>query len=368
MKKKYFTEKYKISDSKFRKAKISWKDLLCIYSEFSSKQDKYLQIAEFLSNSLAKVPNVHSTRFRVKNPEHLIEKIIRKNVENSNKIAKSNYTTEITDLVGVRALHLYKKDWREIDFFIKRNWDLLEKPKAYFREGDDKEILNMYEENDCENHEHPFGYRSIHYLIKVEISKEIQSICEIQVRTIFEEGWSEIDHKVRYPYMSDDKILAGYLGLLNKICGSADDMATFIDAFLEKYKLIQEENMNNALKIGELEKKINELSIESEDKGKLISELKSLESNSASAFTLNQYYRTCRKCGKLLTGLHFGEDDDLCDSCKNLENLWTIKPSTSSDIFSDSTKRICSICRNEYEPAISLLDDGICPKCKLFKK
>lgn len=223
----------------------------------------------------------------------------------------------------------------------------------------------MYEENGCENHEHPFGYRSIHYLIKIQISKEIQSICEIQVRTIFEEGWSEIDHFVRYPYMTEDKILAGYLGLLNKICGSADDMATFIDVFLEKYNLLQKENIENASKIGDLENRINKLSIEAEDKDNLISELKSLKSSKESTFTLNQYYRTCRKCGTILTGFTLGKDDDLCEKCSNLENLLTIKPLS----YFDPMIKACIICGDTYETSEwNIKDSGKCSKCSMLTK
>lgn len=367
MKKKDFLQKYNLTESAFRKGGIKWNDLLEISQEFFQKADKYLQIAQSLSNSIANVPNVHSTRLRVKNPYNLIEKIIRKNSDKDRdvKIDKTNYTVEITDLVGVRALHLYKKDWKEIDFFIKKNWDLLETPKAYFREGDDKVILDMYRENGCEILQHPFGYRSIHYIIKIEISKEIQSICEIQVRTIFEEGWSEIDHIIRYPYMTKDKILAGYLGLLNKICGSADDMATFIDAFVEKYKMLKKENFEYAKKTEELETKINELSIEADDKDKLISELKSLKTKKESSYTYETYFKTCRKCGKPITGLSFGlADDDLCFNCSNLENNWALRQPIVTDSFLTSTlKKTCKICGKEYEVDYLTADFGVCSDC-----
>lgn len=39
--------------------------------------------------------------------------------------------------------------------------------------------------------------QSVHYLIR---DKESGLCIEVQVRTLFEEAWSEIDHKLRYPY------------------------------------------------------------------------------------------------------------------------------------------------------------------------
>ena len=53
-------------------------------------------------------------------------------------------------------------------------------------------------------------------------------IAEIQLRTIFEEGWSEIDHRIRYPYDTDNQILNQYLFLFNGLAGSADEMASFV--------------------------------------------------------------------------------------------------------------------------------------------
>jgi hypothetical protein len=52
--------------------------------------------------------------------------------------------------------------------------------------------------------------------------------AEIQVRTIFEEGWSEIDHRVRYPNFSDDELVSYFLAIFNRLSGSADEMGTFV--------------------------------------------------------------------------------------------------------------------------------------------
>ena len=46
-------------------------------------------------------------------------------------------------------------------------------------------------------------YRSLHYIIKYK-----GYYVEIQGRTLFEEGWSEIDHDIVYPYYQDDEMLS----------------------------------------------------------------------------------------------------------------------------------------------------------------
>ncbi|MGO4494908.1 hypothetical protein AB4114_03195 [Paenibacillus sp. 2RAB27] len=73
------------------------------------------------------------------------------------------------------------------------------------------------------------GYRSVHYLVELNLTKESIVLAEIQVRTIFEEGYGEIDHLLRYPHTKVPKILEDNILLLNRIAGSADEMASFIN-------------------------------------------------------------------------------------------------------------------------------------------
>ena len=58
-------------------------------------------------------------------------------------------------------------------------------------------------------------------------------VAEIQVRTIFEEGWSEIDHKVRYPNFSENELIGYFLEIFNRMAGSADDMGGFVLGLVE---------------------------------------------------------------------------------------------------------------------------------------
>ena len=65
-------------------------------------------------------------------------------------------------------------------------------------------------------------YRSLHYIIKYK-----GYYVEIQGRTLFEEGWSEIDHDIVYPYYQDDEMLSDFSTLLNRLAGMADEMSSY---------------------------------------------------------------------------------------------------------------------------------------------
>ena len=58
---------------------------------------------ESVVKTLQSVAEVHSLRARVKDPDHLLAKIIRK----KKKCSIKNYAAQITDLAGVRVLPLF---------------------------------------------------------------------------------------------------------------------------------------------------------------------------------------------------------------------------------------------------------------------
>ena len=111
-----------------------------------------------------------------------------------------------THVYAMASWHLFKQDWHLIHNYITTTWRLKHSPVANIRKGDDQSLIKRLQKSGCEINEHPFGYRSIHYIVESSPSKR-RCFAEIQVRTIFEEGWSEIDHRTRYPYNIDDPLL-----------------------------------------------------------------------------------------------------------------------------------------------------------------
>ena len=178
----------------------------------------------------------------------------------------------ITDLIGVRAIHLFKEEWEIIHKHICKTWDLFEPPTAYYRAGDTNVYTDKFREKGCEIKEHPYGYRSVHYIIPTKPAKQTFYV-EIQVRTIFEEGWSEIDHKIRYPYEINNELYNQFLSILNRLAGSADEMGSFIrrlQDFLEEREWDHDEELTEKNKrIKELEEIIQKSNLKPSEKTEL---------------------------------------------------------------------------------------------------
>jgi ppGpp synthetase/RelA/SpoT-type nucleotidyltranferase len=219
-----------ITTEEFARTQLNWSDLEAIYCQHLERYDDLMTTGAYVRERLQQVPAIHSLKLRIKNPEHLVSKIIRKRLKEPERIIDStNYRREVTDLIGLRALHLFKDEWRPIHEFVTAIWDTHEPPIAYVRRGDPDALQQSFTAAGLGVEPHEQGYRSVHYLLKSKPSKE-DHVVELQVRTIFEEGWSEIDHRIRYPRHSDDQFLAEFLQIFNRLAGSADEMGTFIQA------------------------------------------------------------------------------------------------------------------------------------------
>ncbi|MDO5349060.1 MAG: GTP pyrophosphokinase [Lachnospiraceae bacterium] len=245
MEKEKFLKEYHIDEQDLLAAQISWKELSSIYENYVAIEGKLREIGkDFVDAYLYDIEKagIHSYRYRTKNPGHLLEKVIRKrneHFERFEKIDGNNFHKYITDLIGIRVFFLYREDWiyfhRYITSVFENNPELYvenriedfdedenhyyiaERPKVYRRTGDSR----IYDENLIEIRSDGI-YRSLHYIIKYK-----GYYVEIQGRTLFEEGWSEIDHDIVYPYFTDDVMLKDFSTLLNRLSGMADEMSSY---------------------------------------------------------------------------------------------------------------------------------------------
>jgi len=232
MDKNAFLEKYAINENDYDKLGISWGELMDLYEDYGGRLPVYEDTARYLADLLNKEKTIHSIKYRVKDKEHLIEKIIRKSIESPSFLASyKDYEKNVKDLVGMRALHLFKENWLDIHKFLSENWDFYTTPRANYKKGDPQQLLDMYAAVGCELNEHRNGYRSIHYHLLIKPGRH-EMVAEVQVRTLFEEAWSEIDHYFRYGAKRDSEYAEQaepYLGVLNNITSNADALASYIN-------------------------------------------------------------------------------------------------------------------------------------------
>ena len=129
---------------------------------------------------------VHSVKSRMKDLQHLREKIQRKS-STEDPITPENIFDRVTDIAGVRVLHLCQTQFTHIHQAINQkldsqDWILYEQPKAYTW---DPESQDFFADQGLNVEVKESLYTSIHYVIKPREDSPVS--CEIQVRTLFEE-------------------------------------------------------------------------------------------------------------------------------------------------------------------------------------
>lgn len=172
-------------------------------------------------------PVIHTIKSRLKDTSHLIDKIERK-WNDDDPITSENIFEKITDLAGVRILHLYQDQFPEIHKRIiqqlqDKEWYLNEKPKVY---SWDPEAIEFFKKLDLEPEIKSSYYTSIHYVVKPKEDSKI--CCEIQVRTLFEEIWGQIDHEINYPNPTENKACLEQLRVLSKLVSTGTRLADAI--------------------------------------------------------------------------------------------------------------------------------------------
>jgi len=175
----------------------------------------------------------HSARWRVKAPSHLRRKLERK-LHMANAAGKpftittENLFEEINDLAGMRLLHLHSTQFPEINSRLlalldENFYSVIEGPIA--RIWDD-EYEAYYRSIGVETAKNPRMYTSVHYV--VQPNTRTKRTIEIQVRTLAEELWGEVDHTINYPVESPRRACREQIKVLARLTSSCSRLVDSI--------------------------------------------------------------------------------------------------------------------------------------------
>lgn len=197
----------------------------------NGSRPEFLMFLERIKNLFLLAPEmnkeVHSIKARIKEESHIIDKVRRK--ENRGiEINAMNIFSQITDIAGVRVLHLYSGQFVKIHEYIKRiisEGELykVEEFKAYTW---DPETNKFFQSIGLNTEIKESYYTSIHYLVAPRSNSDIK--CEIQVRNLFEEVWGEVEHQINYPNKTDNKICLEQIKVLARLSSTGTKLVDSI--------------------------------------------------------------------------------------------------------------------------------------------
>lgn len=159
--------------------------------EYEAARGLYLDYARSLESVLrdclgAKGVISHSITSRAKDPDSFERKAAQLTPDGAAKY--SNPTEQITDKAAVRIITYFLNTVEEVEEVIAEQFEVLQQERKV---SDDPTR---------------FGYQSTHYLVKYlntrtalpEYTRFSDLIAEIQVRTILQHAWAEIEHDIQY--------------------------------------------------------------------------------------------------------------------------------------------------------------------------
>ncbi|MCM1272094.1 MAG: hypothetical protein NC225_03185 [Clostridium sp.] len=229
-----------------------------IFADYNQIKPELKATKKEILDMMENLPGVHLHTSRVKSVESLIEKIITKRYQRMfdkesgyADISAETYKNVVTDLVGLRIIINYRGHWLEMHKQIleKFPYDKTQKyqkgvlipvekglniqaeiPKVYYAVGDN---VDAYIKEGLITKQHTMNYRSIHYTVTYN-----GFYVEIQMRTIYDEAWSDCDHN--YVYKKDDnkshEALKNLSSILSKLTNLSNDIG-------EKMKDIYDEQL-----------------------------------------------------------------------------------------------------------------------------
>jgi putative GTP pyrophosphokinase len=197
-----------------------------LFDGFAKSIVGYLRDDKLLS------PYIHFIKYRLKSSERLGAKLRAKARAKKSGgrvgITRSNLFQSINDLAGIRILHLHTNQIDEMNKQIRR---ILEDNKIKIVEGPvvhcwDRDYENLFKgfgiptkKVGGEANQRESMYTSVHYI--VEANQKSKITFELQVRTLADELWAEVSHRVEYEEKDPDKGVHDQLKVLARLTSAS---------------------------------------------------------------------------------------------------------------------------------------------------
>ena len=191
--------------------------------------------------------HTHSLKYRLKERTHLHDKLRRRirDLEEQMQpwdITPDNLFLTINDIIGLRILHLHTRQFARIHetlqlLFEEEEYVLHEAP---FARTWDNETAGYFKALGLEVQDSESLYTSVHYVVR-RASSQLAMTAEIQVRTLAEELWGEVDHAINYPHKCPDLACREQILVLARVTSSASRLADAIFATYSHYDATRNE-------------------------------------------------------------------------------------------------------------------------------
>lgn len=204
-------------------------NLESILEEWAKEKNLYEIFTKHIKNVLEEIGSNQGILVRVvsrtKDEVSIAKKLYKKGISHKNYL-------EMNDKTGARVICRFKEDTQIIADYIKEEFELL-------KEENKSNLLKLNE----------IGYKSLHFDIKLKKEKTREEVFnnighligEIQVRTLCEDVWAEINHDIGYkPLVELSTESARQIYCLGGLFEIADDCFSNINRKIRESSILDE--------------------------------------------------------------------------------------------------------------------------------
>lgn len=188
-----------------------------IQKRYEAYREVFLEILSKIESKLKSqihLASMPTYKARIKSFNSYYKKVLR---QRANDAITKNELIPLTDMIGIRVICAFLEDLDEVEKQISTSFTV--------REVEKKGAEQSFRE---------FGYESVHVLIDIpedclptehtDLPLPKGLVCEIQIRTILQDAWAEVEHELIYKseFNPFDKPLRRKLASINASLSLAD--------------------------------------------------------------------------------------------------------------------------------------------------
>lgn len=172
----------KFQDLKCYEDVDSWETLMFLYNAALKEISTKIEILNDEFQHVHHYTPIEHIKSRIKTPESIVKKLKK----NGYEVNVKNMVKHIRDIAGIRIICSFTSDIYLIADMITKQGDL--------------KIISL---KDYIKHPKDSGYQSYHMLVSVPIYLSggfVDTIVEIQIRTVAQDFWASLEHKIYYKF------------------------------------------------------------------------------------------------------------------------------------------------------------------------
>ena len=162
-----------------------WDTVMFLYRSALKKMNTKIDILNEEFQIRMKTNPIEHVKSRIKSPESIVKKLRRHGYEDT----VENMVRYVNDIAGIRITCSFTSDIYQVADMLAKQTD-----------------LNILSIKDYMKNPKKSGYRSYHMLVTLPVyyeGKTIDTKIEVQLRTVAQDFWATLEHKMHYKFEGD---------------------------------------------------------------------------------------------------------------------------------------------------------------------